>query len=123
MAETKKAGGKPVLKKSIKLGDKGELKIKVGKAKKADGKNKPKKGKGKDHSALESLARLAESPLVADLIAVGATAAVAALAGSKKRDGKSAAKAAAAAIGTRLMSEFNSLKDSAKDAAKDSKKA
>jgi hypothetical protein len=59
----------------------GGVKIKV-KAKKSGKDKGAKKAKAKkaDHSALDTLAKLADSPIVADIIAVGATAAVAALA-------------------------------------------
>lgn len=81
---------------------------------------KPKKkkksvGDGKHHGGLDALAKLAEHPLVGDLLAVGALAAVAAIAESGKSGSagaksataaKAAGKAAAAAIGARLMKEF-----------------
>jgi len=103
----------------------GGMKIKV-KAKKAGKPKGEKKAKAKksEHGALETLAKLAESPIVADIIAVGATAAVAALAerglSKNKASGhavKNAGKAAAAAIGRRLMEEFDAVKSSAKQGA------
>lgn len=71
-------------------------------------------GKSKARDAADALWKLAEHPLVAELLAVGATAAVAAIAegsgkGKKKASTKAvkaAGKAAAAAIGARLISEF-----------------
>ncbi|GAA4002884.1 hypothetical protein [Sphingomonas humi] len=86
---------------------------------------KPKKAKGdkKKHAdiarphPLEALSRLADHPLVSELLAAGALAAVAAVAeaGSKSPgavksadSAKKAGKAAAAAIGARLLKEFNS---------------
>ena len=69
---------------------------------------------------LEALNRLADHPLVAELLAVGALAAVAAVAEAGARDphavrsaesAKKAGKAAAAAIGTRLLKEFSGSKD------------
>ena len=93
------------------------------KAKKPDGKAKggaKKKSKIKveiDHG-VEALARLADHPLIGDLLAIGAMAAVAAIAdhgvkaknGASASDGsrkavKAAGKAAAAAIGARLLKE------------------
>lgn len=88
------------------------------KAKKADGKVKGAKKKIKvevDHG-VEVLSKFAEHPLVSDLLAVGAMAAVAAIAekGVAARTGnaessrkavKAAGKAAAAAIGARLLKE------------------
>lgn len=91
---------------------------------------KPKKGKkakkakaaegaapAAQHHPLEALSKLAEHPLVADLLAVGALAAVGAIADAGKADpaavkspaaAKAAGKAAAAAIGARLLKEFTS---------------
>ncbi|CAA9501011.1 MAG: hypothetical protein AVDCRST_MAG09-1007 [uncultured Sphingomonas sp.] len=80
-----------------------------------DKKAKKAKADGRG-SGLESLARLADHPLVGDLIAVGALAAVAAIAESGKDDTakvksanavKAAGKAAAAAIGARLLKEVS----------------
>ena len=79
--------------------------------------DKTKKGGGKARSAGDALWKLAEHPLIGELLAVGATAAVAAIAeqGFAKKPGgskanaravKTAGKAAAAAIGARLISEF-----------------
>ena len=93
------------------------------KAKKPDGKAKggaKKKSKIKaeiDHG-VEALAKLADHPLISDLLAIGAMAAVATIAdhgvkaknGASASDGsrkavKAAGKAAAAAIGARLLKE------------------
>ncbi len=115
--------------KSVKLGDGVKLKIKAKDGRKGGAKKGGAKTRKSEHGPIEALARLAESPIVADLIAVGATAAVAALAargtaGSAKGNAaKNAGKAAAAAIGARLMSEFNAMKESAKDAKDSVKKA
>ena len=102
----------------------------------ADKKNKPAKAKAKAggkkaakkvskaQKGYVALAKLAEHPLVIDLIAIGATAAVAALAG-RAHDGKTAGskaksstnavkaagQAAAVAVGKRLMTEYNAVKD------------
>ena len=93
----------------------------------ATAKVKAKKGKStKSQTGFDALARLAEHPIVADLIAIGATAAVAAIAvGMSSKSGKTsgkavkdAGKAAATAIGARLMTEFQAVKDSAAEAKK-----
>jgi len=118
--------------KSVKLGDGVKIKVKVGKKASASkggakkgGSKKSGKSKG-EHNPIETLARLAESPIISDLIAIGATAAVAALANRGSKPGnhaKNAGKAAATAIGARLMTEFKAVKASAKEAAaKDSAK-
>ena len=84
-------------------------------AKAAPRADKKKKAGGKAKGAADALWKLAEHPMVAELLAIGATAAVAAIAegsgkGKKKtassRAVKEAGKAAAAAIGARLISEF-----------------
>lgn len=89
---------------------------------------KKKGGKSKAKDAADALWKLAEHPLVGELLAIGATAAVAAIAeGSGKAKKKiasneavkQAGKAAAAAIGARLISEFAEGK--AKKAAKSAK--
>jgi len=79
-----------------------------------------------DAGGADSFAKLIDHPLVADLLAVGAIAAVAAIADHKvqTRSGKSekgsrravkaAGKAAAAAMGRRLMTEFDEIKKAAK---------
>jgi hypothetical protein len=87
---------------------------------------KPTKEKSNKDSGFDALVKLAEHPIVSDLISVGATAAVAAIAaGMSSKSGKSsgkavkdAGKAAAAAIGQRLMTEFRAVKDSAAEAKK-----
>jgi len=90
-----------------------------------DGAPKAKKSKSnKAQSSFDAVAKLAEHPIVADLIAIGATAAVTAIAaGMSSKSGKTsgkavkdAGKAAAAAIGARLMTEFQAVKASAADA-------
>jgi hypothetical protein len=74
-----------------------------------------------DLTAADALFKLIESPLVADLLAVGATAALAAIAESRfsRRDDigrkssktlKAAAKAAAAAMGRRLSTEVDEIR-------------
>ena len=92
------------------------------KKKSSGGAPKTKKGKSsKVQSGYDAIARLAEHPIVSDLIAIGATAAVAAIAaGMSSKSGKTsgkavkdAGKAAAAAIGARLMTEFEAVKTSA----------
>ena len=77
-------------------------------------------------SASEAIKKLLESPLVAELLAVGATAALAALAehrfgrageGSSRRTSKAikeAGKAAATAIGRRLGTEFDEIRSASK---------
>lgn len=91
------------------------------KGKKADGEGKSEK----QHGGLDGLLKIAEHPLVADLIAVGALAAVAAIAEAGKDDPaavkssravKSAGKAAAAAIGARLLKEVTTGSGKKKEA-------
>jgi len=76
----------------------------------------------------DALVKLADHPLVADLLAVGAMAAVAAIAGDKgeklgakgrttSKAVKAAGTAAAAAIGKRLIDEFEGIKKTARKSA------
>ncbi len=75
--------------------------------------------------SFESLAKLADHPLLADLLAAGAIAAVAAIADARLNDKgqssskavKAAGKAAAAAIGKKLIGEFGAVADAATKAA------
>ncbi|QIL02299.1 hypothetical protein G7078_05510 [Sphingomonas sinipercae] len=79
------------------------------------------------NGAADMLLKLLESPLVADLLAVGATAALAALTEHRysartgsgegrgaKRALKGAVTAAAAAMGRRIANEFDEIKSAAK---------
>ena len=112
-----------------------KAKKKSGKAKSSGVTIKVKAGKSKSaksNKGYDALARLAENPIVADLIAIGATAAVTAIAaGMSSKSGKTsgnavkqAGRAAAAAIGARLMTEYQAVKDSAAEAkAKEAKTA
>ena len=70
-----------------------------------------------DMTASQALVKLIESPLVADLLAVGATAALAAIAGHKfsgaRSSGgavKAAGKAAATAMGRRISTEVEEIR-------------
>ena len=106
------------------------------KSKKADskpkGEKKAKKARIDVTGSIDALAKLADHPLVTDLLAVGAMAAVAAIAGhgvtqkngrveGSRKAVKAAGKAAAAAIGARLMKEVSGF--TAKASASASKKA
>ena len=82
-------------------------------------------GEDSGNTAADALLKLLESPLVADLLAVGATAALAALAEHRyssrsgegagaKRALKGAVTAAAAAMGRRIATEFDEIKKAAK---------
>ena len=105
MAKAKAAVAPKKVKKAVKA---------VKAVAKAVPKGDKKKSGGKSKGAADALWKLAEHPLVGELLAVGATAAVAAIAeqgisGKKKASSKAvkaAGKAAAAAIGARLISEF-----------------
>ena len=86
---------------------------------------KKAEGKTRKHEGFEGLAKLVDHPLVADLLAAGAIAAVAAIAEHKMGDSessskmiKSVGKAAAAAMGKRLMGDLGAVTGAAVDAAK-----
>jgi hypothetical protein len=87
---------------------------------KAKGKKKDKKAEGgkkaEGKKSFDALSRLVDHPLVSELLAVGAIAAVGVIAEHRKlgeveaksaKAVKSAGKAAASAIGVRLMKEFS----------------
>ena len=103
MAKAKTAAAPKAKKKSAKA------------SKAAPAKAKSKGGKKSKANAFDALLKIADHPLVGELVALGATAAVATIAqqglGKSKKGGstkavKEAGKAAAAAIGARLISEF-----------------
>ena len=109
-ATTAKPKAKKKIAKAVKAPKASALKA-APKAKKA--------GKKTSGNAMDALLKLADHPLVGELVAIGATAAVAAIAqqglGKSKKSGsnkavKEAGKAAAAAIGARLISEFADAK-------------
>lgn len=73
-----------------------------------------------DMSASDALMKFLESPLVADLLAIGATAALAAVAARSSRDRgarsavKAAGAAAASAMGRRLSTEIDEIRKASK---------
>lgn len=109
--------------------DKKAAKAAAPKTKSEGGKKGRKKSKA-DGKGIDVLWKLVEHPLVGELIAVGATAAVAAIAeqsidrerkgrkGAPSKAGvKAAGSAAAAAIGQRLINEFTDIKKVTKKAS------
>ncbi|GAA4744098.1 hypothetical protein GCM10023264_06710 [Sphingomonas daechungensis] len=90
-------------------------------------------GKSKSSSKsdpVDALVKLLQSPLVIDLLAVGATAALAAITesrsgrtegavGTNKRTLKAAGKAAAAAVGRRLATEIDEIREASKRAGEE----
>ncbi len=112
-------------KKATAAKDKKKAKVPKGGPKVAIKAKAKKKDSKKSQTSVDALARLAEHPIVSDLIAVGASAAVAAIAqGISSKSGKTnsravkdAGKAAATAIGLRLVQEFKAVRDSAAEAA------
>ncbi len=86
-----------------------------------------KKTNSKTRDGFDGLAKLIDHPLVADLLAAGAIAAVAAIAEHQMNKGngqtssrmvKSVGKAAAAAMGKKLMGDFGAITGAAADAVK-----
>ncbi len=112
-------------KKKKKAAPAATVKIKV-KAKKDKGAKSGEKveRKAKKHEGLEGLAKLVDHPLVADLLAAGAIAAVAAIAEHKmgkessSKMVKSVGKAAALAMGRKLMGDVGDIATAATNAAK-----
>ncbi len=98
------------------------------KAKAAKGHRKnSKKTSSKARDGFDGLAKLADHPLVADLLAAGAIAAVAAIAEHQMNKGngqtssrmvKSAGKAAAAAMGKKLLGDIGAISSAAAGGAK-----
>jgi hypothetical protein len=86
---------------------------------------------GQSISAADALVDLLESPLVADILAAGAAAALATMTAhgfSRRREGtstsqalKRAGKAAAAAMGARISEELDEILASAKQAKRESR--
>jgi hypothetical protein len=87
---------------------------------------------GSQTDIVDALIKLLQSPLVIDLLAVGATAALAAItetrssrtqgvAGNSKRTLKAAGKAAAAAVGRRIQNEFEEITAASKRSDEDRK--
>ena len=83
---------------------------------------------GTQSDIIDALIKLLQSPLVIDLLAVGATAALAAITesrssrtenvvGNSKKTLKAAGKAAAAAVGRRLQNEFEEITAASKRGA------
>ena len=116
---------------AAKPGKPAKIKLKV-KTKGAKGARKAKKA-GKADNTLDGIAKVIDHPLVGEILAAGALAAMAAVAehqlAGKKGAGatssklvKAAGKAAAAAIGARLMSELGPIRDAAAKAAKNAAK-
>ena len=117
-SEKKKKKAPPAATVSVKI------KAKKDKGSKANKKTAPK---NKKREGLEGLAKLVDHPLVADLLAAGAIAAVAAIAEHQmgKRKGetsskmvKAAGKAAAAAMGKKLFGDISAIGGAATAAAK-----
>ncbi len=102
-------------------------KKKVGKATKKVERKAGAKAKTKRSEGFDGLAKLVDHPLVADLLAAGAIAAVAAIAEHQMGKGqrqtsskmvKSVGKAAAAAMGKKLIGDLSAIGGAAADAVK-----
>ena len=114
--------------KKTKKSDKPESGLTIKVTTKKDGKKGKKAKKAKiETSGFEKIVNIADHPIVGEVLAAGAMAAVAAIASSgladktTKADGKKsskaikdAAKAAAAAIGARIIAEFGQAMNDAK---------
>ncbi len=97
------------------------------KAAKNGAKKSAKKTNSKTRDGFDGLAKLIDHPLVADLLAAGAIAAVAAIAEHQVNKGKgqtsskmvkSVGKAAAAAMGKKLFGDIGAITSAAADAVK-----
>ena len=90
------------------------------------------RSEGTQTDIVDALIKLLQSPLVIDLLAVGATAALAAITesrssrtqdvvGNSKKTLKAAGKAAAAAVGRRIQNEFEEITAASKRSSEDRK--
>ena len=108
------SGGRKPRKKSSSSGSRAVVRASSGGSRGSD-------SGGNQADFVDALIKLLQSPLVIDLLAVGATAALAAITetrsgraqgvvGSSKKTLKAAGKAAASAVGRRLATEFDEIK-------------
>ena len=105
-----------------------KVKLKGEGKKKKDGKSGKEKAGGSSNKGFDGIAKLVDHPLIADLLAAGALAAVTAIAeqqlgknkgaASSSRMVKDAGKAAAAAIGKRLLGDLTVIGEAAANAAR-----
>ena len=102
-------------------------KVQARKTDSSDGgsKRRSERSSSNQSDPVDALIRLLQSPLVIDLLAVGATAALATITehrssraqgamGNSKKALKAAGKAAAAAMGRRLQTEFEQIRSASK---------
>jgi len=123
-------------KKATARADSGGKKVaKSSKASNSNGGSESRaRGDGAQSDMVDALIKLLQSPLVIDLLAVGATAALAAITESRssraqgamdargsKKVLKAAGKAAAAAVGRRIATEFDEIKAASKRAGEERK--
>lgn len=110
----------------------GKKVAKRAKASNSGGSKRSSRSDSTQSDAVDAVIKLLQSPLVIDLLAVGATAALAAITeqrsgraqdavGSSKKVLKAAGKAAAAAVGRRIATEFDEIKSASKRANDDRK--
>ena len=100
-------------------------KLQVRKSDNSDGGSKSRSDNSNQSDVVDALIKLLQSPLVIDLLAVGATAALAAITesrsnrtqgavGTNQKTLKAAGKAAAAAVGRRIANEFDEIRAASK---------
>ncbi len=128
MAKAATAQGEPdKKKKKARSSASGEVKAKKATKKDRGPKKDGTKARSRTRDGIDGLAKLVDHPLVADLLAAGAIAAVAAIAEHQMSKGqrqtssrmvKSVGKAAAAAMGKKLLGEFSAIAGAASGAAK-----
>lgn len=113
-AKAASGAGKKVVKKSSSSGG-------------GRSKSSGSRAKSNQNDPVDALIKLLQSPLVIDLLAVGATAALAAITetrsnraqgavGTNKKTLKAAGKAAASAVGRRLATEIDEIRAASKQA-------
>jgi hypothetical protein len=121
-------------KETVKAGSGGGKKVAKPRKASSSGKSRSS-GAGASSSQsdpVDALIKLLQSPLVIDLLAVGATAALAAITeqrsgraqgavGTSKKALKAAGKAAASAVGRRIATEFDEIRSASQKAAESRK--
>ena len=98
----------------------------------SSGSRSKSRSEGNETDLVDALIKLLQSPLVIDLLAVGATAALAAITetrssrahgavGNSKKTLKAAGKAAGLAVGRRIATEFDEIRAASKRSGNDRK--
>ena len=119
-------------KATAKAGSGGGKKVPKPRKASSSGTSRSSRASSSQNDPVDALIKLLQSPLVIDLLAVGATAALAAITeqrsgraqgavGTSKKTLKAAGQAAASAVGRRIATEFDEIRSASKKAAESRK--